>query len=306
MDKMPVDRVQYLRRFSLSSLNIIHLLTNALASKSESQHKTSMQHQTPLQLLLPHFEVKSTGFIITIYGDVVVPRGGSLWTGSLIEICHEIGLSETVVRTSLSRLVASQRLEGVKQGRRSFYQLHPSAVAEFRTASNLVYHEPLPSQGWQIIHSPSSSDDELKALQAVRLAPQVLIRPNRGAAVPKDMLCFQAQDPCDMRALAKLWDLTELRANYQTMLVHFTPIHEAIASGMSYAPLQAFMLRLLLVHVFRSAVLRDPLLPPFVLDQNWPGFAARSLFMQLYAALSPAASLHISHHLQGPNGHLDA
>ena len=59
-------------------------------------------------------------FIVTVYGDVVVPRGGVLWTGTLIEVCERVGISESLVRTAVSRLVAAHRLRGERLGRHSY------------------------------------------------------------------------------------------------------------------------------------------------------------------------------------------
>ena len=53
---------------------------------------------------------RATSFIVTLYGDLVEPRGGTIWMGSVIDICAAVGLTETHVRTSVSRLVANGQL----------------------------------------------------------------------------------------------------------------------------------------------------------------------------------------------------
>ena len=52
---------------------------------------------------------RAPAFLVTLYGDVVEPRGGTLWMGSLIECCAMHGLSESLVRTAVSRLVGAGR-----------------------------------------------------------------------------------------------------------------------------------------------------------------------------------------------------
>jgi phenylacetic acid degradation operon negative regulatory protein len=47
--------------------------------------------------------------------------------GTLIEVCADHGINEGLVRTAVSRLVASGRLVGERQGRRSYYRLSQSA-----------------------------------------------------------------------------------------------------------------------------------------------------------------------------------
>lgn len=57
--------------------------------------------------ILDETPLRAASFIVTIYGDVVEPRGGAIWIGNLIEICAGVGISETLVRTAVSRLVAA-------------------------------------------------------------------------------------------------------------------------------------------------------------------------------------------------------
>ena len=58
-------------------------------------------------------------FIVTIYGDIAEPRSGELWMGSLIELCGAVGISESLVRTAVSRLVSAEQLVGQRKGRRT-------------------------------------------------------------------------------------------------------------------------------------------------------------------------------------------
>src|SRR5690242_7752912 len=81
--------------------------------------------------LLINLPIKAASFIVTIYGDVIEPRGGVVWIGNLIETCKNVGITETLVRTAVSRLVAAGRLAGEREGRRSFYRLTEAAQAEF-------------------------------------------------------------------------------------------------------------------------------------------------------------------------------
>ena len=42
--------------------------------------------------------------IVTVWGDAVAPRGGSLWLGSLQAILDKFGCTPGQVRTAMSRL----------------------------------------------------------------------------------------------------------------------------------------------------------------------------------------------------------
>ena len=92
--------------------------------------------------LLDGERLRAAGFIVTLYGDVVEPRGGLLWMGTLVEVCALVGISETRVRTAVSRLVAAGRLEGTRDGRRSYYRLTEAARREFAAAAARVFAPP--------------------------------------------------------------------------------------------------------------------------------------------------------------------
>ena len=73
------------------------------------------------------------------------------------------------------------------------------------------------------------------------------------------------------------------------------PMHEREADelGLRYLyrrfDLDALVVRLLLVHEYRRAVLKDPLLPADLLPEDWPGAAARDLCATIYRTVAPAA-----------------
>ena len=69
-------------------------------------------------------EPSRTGSIaITLFGDAIVPRGGSVALGTLLEFFAAIDVDSSVVRTAMSRLTADGWFEREKVGRNSFYRL---------------------------------------------------------------------------------------------------------------------------------------------------------------------------------------
>jgi len=66
-------------------------------------------------------EPSRTGsIVITVFGDAIVPRGGSVWLGTLLEFFKGLDIDSGVVRTAMSRLAADGWLERSKVGRNSF------------------------------------------------------------------------------------------------------------------------------------------------------------------------------------------
>ncbi len=69
-------------------------------------------------------EPSRTGsIVITVFGDAIVPRGGSVWLGTLLEFFEALDIEASVVRTAMSRLTADGWFERNKVGRNSFYRL---------------------------------------------------------------------------------------------------------------------------------------------------------------------------------------
>lgn len=252
--------------------------------------------------VLEGLDLRAASFIVTIYGDVVVPRGGVLWTGTLIEICDRVGINESLVRTAVSRLVAASRLRGERVGRRSYYRLDASAQREFDQAAGLLYTPEVPASGWQILHAPELSPDEARRQRMGHMGGAVFIRPDRRQPAPDGAMCFHAADPMDIKRVAQFWDLTALDARYADFLSRFNSVAEA-------RPLSdesSLVLRLLLVHAFRSVMLRDPRLPATALPPDWKGHAARGLFRILYLRLTPPAERWIAAQFEGAEGRLPA
>ncbi|MFC0206855.1 PaaX family transcriptional regulator C-terminal domain-containing protein [Chelativorans intermedius] len=251
--------------------------------------------------ILEGMALRSAAFIVTVYGDVVVPRGGVLWTGTLIEVCERVGISETLVRTAVSRLVAAQRLRGERLGRRSYYRLDASARKEFEQAAGMLYGAEVPSRGWQILHAPGIGEDEARRQRMGHMGGAVFIRPDRGQPAPEGALLFRAADPAELDRIGRFWDLSALHQRYVDMLARFAPLAQV---GAALSDETALIARLLLVHDYRGVLLRDPRLPQAALPPDWKGHEARALFRSLYRQLSPAAERWIGAHFVGSDGFL--
>ncbi|GEO86652.1 MULTISPECIES: PaaX family transcriptional regulator C-terminal domain-containing protein [Alphaproteobacteria] len=256
------------------------------------------------------FTVRAPAMIVTIYGDIVVPRGGVLWMGTLVEICARLGISETLVRTAVSRLVAAEQLVGERDGRRSYYRLASGARTEFAAAAALLYRPQSPAEGFLIHHAPDLSDEVARRAGLGRMGPDLYLRPNHAANVAIPGLTFRADVMKDGGLLADyastLWNLRSFSDDYQSMIALFSPLMMAFEQGETLPPADAVSARLMLVQAYRSVLLRDPRLPADALPQDWPGAEARLLFSRLYRSLSPLADTYIGAQFEGRDGQLPA
>ena len=242
---------------------------------------------------------RATSFIVTVYGDVVLPRGGALWMGSLIDTCAAQGISESLVRTAVSRLVAAGQLEGERIGRRSYYRLSDAAAEEYARAGRLFYAHPPRADGWCIALGLLP---ETLPQPWVRLGVEVALAPDRsGLSLPGAVLVRGAGEGDPAGFGHRHFPLAETGAAYARVT--------ALCGGMSAVPqdgAMALALRLRLIHLYRLAVLRDPGLPAEALGPDWPGTEARRLFVTRYRALGAAAEAHVAVALRNSHGPLPA
>ena len=79
----------------------------------------AMSLAAPVTALLDRFQasrpVRAWSLIVTLYGDAIVPRGGSLWLGSLTGMMARFGIDAGHVRTATSRLVAELADQGIQR-----------------------------------------------------------------------------------------------------------------------------------------------------------------------------------------------
>lgn len=272
--------------------------------------QTDSMEQGLIATLLAAVPLRATAMIVTIYGDVVVPRGGVLWMGTLVEICAALGISETLVRTAVSRLVGAGQLVGERVGRRSYYRLAEAAGQEFAGAARLLYGPASDASGWMIHHAPGLADDVIRRAGLARIGADLYLRPAHDGAMAVPGLAFRAEvatGGADLPAyVAGLWPLDSHAAGYHAMIAQFRPVATWLAQGGALGPAQALVARLLLVHAYRGVLLRDPRLPVAALPADWPGAAARALFAQLYPLLSARADSYVGAHFDGGSGLLPA
>ena len=244
---------------------------------------------------------RASAFIVTIYGDVAAPRGGILWMGTLIECCAAHGISESLVRTAVSRLVENGRLAGERIGRRSYYRLTKAAEAEFSRAADRLYAPPpLPARMLLALGQRDLAEGW------VRIGPEAALAPE--GTTPPDGVVMATQGLAgvgDLPAIAaRLWPLEDVAEAYRAFIATFAEIDTALADGENLGGATALALRLRLVHLYRAAALADPRLPADAVGADWPAGPARALFVKLYLKIAAAADRHIGLVFRNSDGFL--
>ncbi len=273
--------------------------------------------------------IRAGSFIITLYGDSIAPRGGTLSLASLLALMAEFGANESLVRTAVSRLAADSWLSGRKLGRRSYYSLTDSGRRRFEEATRRIYFGPPETWDgkWHLVLIPGGAGErrdslrkELSWLGFGQAAPGILLHPSvdpqtlsevleqNGAEERAILISGGSELPLADAALAQLvadsWNLQEIAEGYQRFLTRFRPLSEALGGGSALSPLESLQVRLLLVHEFRKVVLRDPMLPLSLLPRGWVGQEARILCRDIYAAVVAASEAWVGGHLERESGPL--
>lgn len=276
---------------------------------------------------------KARSLLVTIWGDSIAPHGGTVWLGSLIDLVDGLGLNERAVRTSVFRLKNDHLLSSRQKGRKSFYTLTPTGQHRFEEATKRIYNH-LPQQwdgDWTLLFSERRriSDDlkrqltmELGWLGFGDLGAGIFAHPNCSPAAVerlvddlgvKSNISFikgkefaLLSEPTAHIIVQKGWNLEEIEKGYSDFIEHFDPIHEALANNQSISDQQAFLIRTLLVHEYRRALLRDPMLPETLLPEGWHGNRARELFHNIYQQVWQQTEQHLMTKLETVEGGLPA
>jgi phenylacetic acid degradation operon negative regulatory protein len=299
-----------------SSPGVMSFVESSLSGIQKTRYALHMAH--PLARIIDQLkrEPSRTGsIVITVFGDAIVPRGGSVWLGTLLEFFATIDIDGGVVRTAMSRLAADGWLERHKVGRNSFYRLVRKGRQTFDAATRHIY-DPQPSDwtGRFELLLIGKAEDRDAAREALKNAgfgsplPGVWVAPS-GAPIPEEAasairLEVSAEDDSGRRLLGESWPLERTADAYLKFMKTFEPLRGWIDRRERLSNLDAFTARILLIHHYRRVVLRDPLLPTALLPADWPGRAARQLCGEIYRGLLPASEQWLDRHGSNQSGPL--
>jgi phenylacetic acid degradation operon negative regulatory protein len=263
-------------------------------------------------------EPSRTGsIVITVFGDAIVPRGGSVWLGTLLKFFETLDIDSGVVRTAMSRLAADGWLERNKVGRNSFYRLVKKGRLTFDAATRHIYDPQLSEWTGRfellLIGNGGDRDASREALKNAGFGsplPGVWIAPS-GAPIPEEALQairleVSAEDDSGRRLLRESWPLHRTADAYLKFMKTFEPLRGWIGRRESLSDIDAFTARILLIHYYRRVVLRDPLLPMALLPADWPGRAARALCGEIYRGLLVPSEQWLDRNALNENGPLPA
>lgn len=259
--------------------------------------------------------------VFTLFGDYLLHRAGPVWVGSLISLLEPLGLSESAVRTILSRMASKGWLASERAGRLSFYDLTPRGRRLLEAGEERIYHPDWdrPWDGtWYLIaysipeerrHLRDRLRDRLAWLGFGSLGNGLWISPYdveaevreiaESMGIEAHLACFRATGAAfshPARLVRECWDLQEVNARYEAFIERLLPDYQRckreLADG-DISPRDCFVRRFALVHEYREFPLIDPYLPRSLLLDDWAGECAAALFRVYHDLLEKPADRYV-------------
>ena len=250
--------------------------------------------------------------IATIYADMLVPHGGTVWLGSIVKLAKLFDVVEYLSRTSALRLVYDGWLHPTRIGKLSFYSMTEEHITRLKEHYPRVYGPPVRiwSGTWYLLLTAAAGLNRKQLLEVRQnfkfhgvgqLATNIYISAAETLdAIDVILLELDLRDkvevmraesvlPKDTGLLRKLvqsaWDIENIASLYDDFLSRFRPIRLALEKVGEIDPQTAFILRAILINEYRIIALQDPRLPQELLPEPWSGTQAFNLCKSLYQSV---------------------
>ncbi len=259
--------------------------------------------------------------IVTLYGLYARERGSWLSIAAVVRLMAALGIEESAVRSSISRLkrrglLDARRVDGVAGYALTHVAQEILADGDARIFGRRRAED---DDGWLLVvfSVPESERDKRHQLrsQLTRLgfgtvAPGVWVAPGHLADEAAEVLgrrglagyveLFRGAPLGEIRDnVARWWDLDQLHDRYAEFLDRQEPVRERVGAAGSPEPEQAFADYVRLLTDWRRLPYADPGLPLDLLPADWNGARAADLVVGLRGRLDAPAHEH-ARRLIGP------
>jgi phenylacetic acid degradation operon negative regulatory protein len=252
-------------------------------------------------------------YLLTVLGELVLPRGGAVWTQTLLEALGLLEVDPRAARQAVNRAAGKGLLAPERHGRRTRWHLTPAATALLTEGTERIYSLHRARRRWDgrlvlcLVATPGERDQRRRLRTRLAwagfgaLAPGVWLGPwaeRRGAlervleelGLRGTAQVFVAEpspseDPRQLAAAA--FDLPGLAAAYRAFVAAEAP---RLAAPPPRDEERATAALLALVHRWRQLPFLDPDLPEELLPEDWAGDQAAACFHRLHDRLAPWAA----------------
>jgi phenylacetic acid degradation operon negative regulatory protein len=243
-------------------------------------------------------QAAAPSLLLTVLGEFVHPRGGQVWTGTLVEALGALGVEAKSARQALARTAADGLLTSERQGRRVRWALTADGARLLEEGTERIYgfmRRPHLWDGqWLVLTvGVPESRRQLRHRMRTKLtwaglgspAPGVWVVPDAAKeATVREVVTelgladrafawigrsAEIGDPA--KVIRAAWDLDDVEKRYQEFVDRFSAMT-------AETDREAFVRQVLLIEEWRRFPFRDPDLPAELLDHDWPGPAAAAVF----------------------------
>lgn len=260
--------------------------------------------------LRPRSGSSAKALLLTVLGELVLPRGGAIWTSTVVRGLGVLGVGERNARQAVARLADQGVVRSEKEGRKARWHLTDQGSHLLTAGSQRIYGFGAGGDAWDgrwLVVLCSVPEDQRTKRHQLRtqlgfagfgfLGPGVALSPHleredAAGAVLADLgllpgaVIFRAEAGAIVAAadlLGRAWDLDALAADYHGFIAEFGP--RAPRTGAA-----RFAALVELVHAWRRFPFVDPEIPDRLLPARWPGRPAKELFDTSHAAWAPGAN----------------
>lgn len=251
--------------------------------------------------------------MLTLFGAYVRPRDRQIWSGGLVRLLGEFGISPGAARVTLTRLAARGLLTRSKAGRLVHYAISPRTAAILAEGDERIFtFGRTTGEGdvWTVLWHTIPDDRRLDRTQLVRrlrflgfgpvqdgawIAPRdhedevVALVTELGLSEHASVLVGRPSAALDPHVLVtRAWDLDDLNTRYKSFVDDFGALADPAARDL-LSDRDALRRHTQLVHSFRQFPAVDPELPAGLVDPPAQRARAIDLFLDVYAALGPSA-----------------
>jgi phenylacetic acid degradation operon negative regulatory protein len=263
--------------------------------------------------------VRTQIVVFTLFGEYIVPLGGTAWTTGLLQLMKLLGVTERAARSTLSRMKQRGWVGSARAGRYSRYALTPHGRRVVEEGGIRIF-EPRRTtwdERWHmVVYSIPEQKRQLRGRLRQRLgwlgfgylAPGTWISPNdRAEDVQADLQDLGASDYAQYFSRMRLhfispqeivnrcWDLTALNQDYRRFLANYeTGYREVAKRASTLDPAESFVRRFWLTIEYLQFPRRDPNLPPALQPEGWLGTQASQMFQDYHDLLKEPSDRFVS------------
>lgn len=251
--------------------------------------------------------------VLTLFGAYVQPRDRSVWSGGLVTLLGEFGITPGAARVALTRLAARGMLCRAKAGRLVHYSITPRTAAILAEGDTRIFTLGQARDNgdiWTVLWHTIPEDRRLDRARLTRRLRFLGFGPIQDGAwiTPRDHERELANLLAELRLLdhasilvgrpsaaldphrlvARAWDLDGLASRYDEFVGQYGEFEDP-AARRRLSDRQALQVHAQMVHTFRQFPSMDPELPTNLVPPPASRARAIALFHDIYAALAPSA-----------------